>query len=114
MYYTDSAEVRREVRPGARQSAEQRRIGGFAVFSGDPESFGHLGVQLSFSGRPEGQHVAGHGVDDFLDVLALLHSAPFLSSLPGHSPSRMVSAALTALPSAAWKSAPFLAIQPAM
>ena len=87
---------------------------GFPILAIDAEPFGHRGVQLGFGGRPQGHHLAGHGIGDFLDVLAIFHSAPFLSSLPGQSPSRMVSAALTARPSAVWKSAPFWAIQPAM
>jgi len=90
------------------------RESSFPIFTIDAKSFGHRRVQLGFGGRPKGHHLAGHGIGDFLDVLAIFHSAPFLSSLPGQSPSRMVSAALTALPRAVWKSAPFCAIQPAM
>src|SRR5664279_818436 len=71
-------------------------------------------VQLRLGGGAEGCHLAGDGIGELLDVHPSRHSALPLSSFPGHSPSRMVSAALTALPRAVWKSAPFCAIQPAM
>src|SRR5664279_434395 len=71
-------------------------------------------VQLRLGGGAEGCHLAGDGIGELLDVHPSHHSALPLSSLSGQSPLRMVSAALTALPRAVWKSAPFCAIQPAM
>src|SRR5689334_8754515 len=71
-------------------------------------------VQDRLGGGAEGYHLAGDGIGDLLDVHPNRHGALPSSSFPGHSPSRMVSAALTALPRAVWKSAPFCAIHPAM
>src|SRR5664279_137774 len=72
-------------------------------------------VQLRIGGGAEGHHLAGDGIGDLLDIRPIRHVVLLsVVSLSGQSPSRMVSAALTALLSAVWKSAPFCAIQPAM
>src|SRR5664279_3125831 len=72
-------------------------------------------VQPGLGGGADGHHLAGDRIGDLLYVQTIRHVALLsVVSLSGQSPSRMVSAALTALPRAVWKSAPFCAIQPAM